>query len=1071
MPKKQTQLAKLSRPRLYDAVPRERLFSLLDEKRKHPAIWVCGPPGAGKTTLVGTYLEARTLDGLWYQIDAGDQDVTSLFFYLSQAAASFPGKRKQLPKLAAEQLPNIAVFARRFFRALWEALPGNFAIVLDNFQDASSSPELVQLVDVLISEVPDSRHVLIISRNEPPPELSAQVAKQQLVQIGWEALRLTLDETAGILSTRGEREEAAIERIHARSGGWTAGVVLMREHGENGAKTAVSNQPESAIFDYLAAQIFDRQDDDTKRVMTHVAFLPFFTADMAAELSGSQNAGKIIERLYQGQIFTSRREGGEFQFHALLREFLASHALGSLAPEEIRQIRRRSAELMVQCGELEAAFELYRESDDLPGMRRLVASAAETLVKQGRWETLGGWLDALGTEDEVADPWLIFWRGIVEMATDALHARSTFERAYERFRASGNRTGELETVSRILDTYFLVWDTVSEMDPWIEIAEQLVRDDRPVSEQTFARAYSGLLISLLYRQPQNPLLRVGVEWVSKHYEGEADPTQRLRMAIFLLHFYDLMGEFSKADRVLAAFEPLLSSSDVSPLTQCAGWARRAQHYAMKGETEKSITSSERAINIAQEKALSGMLICFLTISLAHTKLAAGRFVQAEADLETARPLLNSAHRMIEIYFYWTEFWCVVLKDDRARQRTLWEPFGRLPPAGVAFNTAYNQPVIQYLVDNGAHDQARERIVRWRSALAGMRSPFIEFNMDLMEASVLLHTQKEAAALETLRRAFRTGAERGFLTTLAWVPAMMAPLCGLALAHGVEADYVTRLIRARGLSSPDPGLENWPWPVRIRALGRFTVECDGELLSFHGRPQHRTLELLKAIIAFGSVSVNVSQVTAALWSDSEGDAAHRAFAVALHRLRKLLGNDRAIRLSDGVLSLDRTVCWVDVLALEDRIAHAEALPPEEDPGVAARELLALYKGHLLGDEEAIPWILPQRERLRTQFLRIAKKLGDQFETLGAWDDASELYQRVIELDPLAEESYRRLMKVLNRRGRKAEAMDVYRRCRDMLSIILGVAPSQESQNLFRSMQASARPSGSDDRAAGHRNPGP
>ncbi|HEX9452584.1 MAG TPA: hypothetical protein VF934_14305, partial [Burkholderiales bacterium] len=66
MPKKTQQLAKLSRPRLFDALPRKRLFDLLDEQRKHPAIWIAAPPGFGKTTLLASYIESRKLSCLWY---------------------------------------------------------------------------------------------------------------------------------------------------------------------------------------------------------------------------------------------------------------------------------------------------------------------------------------------------------------------------------------------------------------------------------------------------------------------------------------------------------------------------------------------------------------------------------------------------------------------------------------------------------------------------------------------------------------------------------------------------------------------------------------------------------------------------------------------------------------------------------------------------------------------------------------------------------------------------------------------------------------------------------------------
>lgn len=43
---------------------RERLFCLLDGLTEHPAIWLGAAPGAGKSTLVATWLRSRGLPTL-----------------------------------------------------------------------------------------------------------------------------------------------------------------------------------------------------------------------------------------------------------------------------------------------------------------------------------------------------------------------------------------------------------------------------------------------------------------------------------------------------------------------------------------------------------------------------------------------------------------------------------------------------------------------------------------------------------------------------------------------------------------------------------------------------------------------------------------------------------------------------------------------------------------------------------------------------------------------------------------------------------------------------------------------
>jgi len=65
MPHKAPQLAKLTRPRVHNAIARQRLFTRLDqESEQRPAICIVGPPGAGKTTLTASWLDARKRPGI-----------------------------------------------------------------------------------------------------------------------------------------------------------------------------------------------------------------------------------------------------------------------------------------------------------------------------------------------------------------------------------------------------------------------------------------------------------------------------------------------------------------------------------------------------------------------------------------------------------------------------------------------------------------------------------------------------------------------------------------------------------------------------------------------------------------------------------------------------------------------------------------------------------------------------------------------------------------------------------------------------------------------------------------------
>jgi DNA-binding response OmpR family regulator len=282
------------------------------------------------------------------------------------------------------------------------------------------------------------------------------------------------------------------------------------------------------------------------------------------------------------------------------------------------------------------------------------------------------------------------------------------------------------------------------------------------------------------------------------------------------------------------------------------------------------------------------------------------------------------------------------------------------------------------------------------------------------------------------------------------PAEQVNLNGFA--RPVTAFSITRLKPKSAAQDP-----RRLWPLRIHALGQFTLLRDGQPIAFSRKVQKRPLDLLKALIAHGAIRTNTSTLIESLWPDAEGDSAKVSFDSNLHRLRKLIGIDDALTLSEGKLSLDPARCWVDVWAFEelltciDRTAHERPGPSSPSYAELVKELLRLYTGQFLEKDSQEPWAVAARDRLAAKFLRAVATLGACLEQGKEWEEAVALYSRALELDNLSEGLYRRLMVSYRELGETAEALKVYRRCRDMLSIVLGLSPSAETEAIRSTLQ--------------------
>lgn len=1039
-------LAKLTPPSAARLVPRERLFARLDEARARQLVWIAAPAGAGKTSLATSWITAHGLRPLWYRIDTDDADPATFFHYLARFA---PQNGAGLPALTPEYLPGLATFTRRFCRLLFESLPPDFVFVLDNYQEIRADSPLHALTAILAEELPPGAALLAMSRFGPPPPLARAFARGMLLD--WEALRFTADETAQLLAALGGGDALAVQ---AATRGWAAGIVLTAHApGERDGSIDTQHTPQ-AVFDFIASEFFDHLPAEARDFLLRVGMLPVVTEPLCAAITGGVTDMQWLAELERERLFVTLHTQAEpaYAFHPLFQVFLRRRIDAHLDIATRAGLARRAALALEQVDSLHLAAEVWAWAEAWDELARLVRAHAPALLASGQFAVVMAWIARLPATLREASPWLLFWSAACRLMLDPAAARADFERAYALFRNADDLAGRWLCWASIAETFVFGWDSLAGFDPWIEELESLRQRRRGFpSPEVEARALAGG-VALLFRRPDHPLLQVWAERALCLIRGRRTMPHTATLAHFAGFYYMWRGHTQAMDTVLQAARTV--DAPMPPLGRILLGLLELVLANFRGDTAGVEAAFAATLAISTEHGVH-VMDAPLIQNAGLAALTRGDADRLETLIHMARPRLLPGRWLEKSFQAYLEAGLHLLRGDLARARAgVNNAIMLIGGQGMPLLEIHSRLFLTHL------DIREGRTAAARDALETLLRQAREARCDLYVAAILLTRARidldaggAVAAAEALREALAIGARWGYGHLFLYAaPEAEGRLCAFALEADIEPCYVRRLIQARGLPPPADAGECWPWPVRLSTLGGFRLACAGEALHQNGKPQKRPLELLKALVAQGPGGAPGLALAALLWPDAEGSGLKKVLEITLHRLRKLLGRDDAVLLHDGRLALNPQACRIDLWAFEQAAERAMAALHAMPAGVAAIEpeasqALRLYTGAFLATDEEAAWLLPARDRALSRYQRLVADLGRHHEQAGHWEAATEIYRRALEQDNLNEFLYRRLIFCLQRQDRHAEALMCYRRCRELLSIVLGVAPAAETEALM------------------------
>jgi DNA-binding SARP family transcriptional activator len=222
-------------------------------------------------------------------------------------------------------------------------------------------------------------------------------------------------------------------------------------------------------------------------------------------------------------------------------------------------------------------------------------------------------------------------------------------------------------------------------------------------------------------------------------------------------------------------------------------------------------------------------------------------------------------------------------------------------------------------------------------------------------------------------------------------------------------------------------------MRFLLLGPFAIEDESAPVRVTAGRESALLALL--LVYRGEALAN-DRIVDELWGETSPENATKSVQIYVSRLRKSLGAGRIettpagyrIRLDPGELDVER---------FEQLTAAGRR-----------EEALALWRGEPLADFRYAPFAQGEARRLEELHRGLVADRIDERLDVGETPIAE--LEAAIARDPLWERPRGQLMRALYLAGRQADALELYRHTRELLTDQLGIEPGPELQRLERAI---------------------
>ncbi|KAA3648835.1 MAG: tetratricopeptide repeat protein [Chloroflexi bacterium] len=1051
-----------------DVLRRVRLIDSLHQNLHRKLTFVSAPAGFGKTTLLSDFASDIVSKVCWYQISPEDSD---LIPFLNHVIAAF---REHFPAFGQELTETLGVggtpdpnsMATEIINQIEIHVDDFTVFVLDDYHLVGESDSIVSFIESLLEFLPEQVRLVMGSRSVYGIPTANLYVREELGTLSADDLRFRADELQTLVHQNYHvklSDEQASE-LAKRSDGWILAILLAIRTMEHGALPKFEGALDQ-IYEFLAKDVINRLPQDLREFMMAVSVVDEFDLSLCEYLLESKDAKRLLGELEDRNLFVAKvqtEDGLTYRYHQLFAEFLRLQ-LDREEPQRVNYLHQRAALWYQQREAWELAVRHMLEAGDREKAAVWMDGVTEQFFVSGRYNLLSDWYESLIKPVDIR-----------KMAPRLLLTRA---------KSLINLT-EYESAEQLLDIAeeASVEESGVEQIANIKIERSMSRREQGLYDQAIQLADS----TQKYLEEHQIDIEKSTSWhvaeriigVSLHFSGKGEGA--------LEHLSRAIRYFESEPKRLGGNGVNAAKYVFAETLNDLGFV-----YYSQGNLHEAQNCFSRALEIQQKLRSNRGVIALALNNVGYLYYEAGHYHEAWNYFEEAWEYVEK-----------TKLWRFLMLILNSRGDLLCD-LGEYDDAEKAYRNAIaigeRENLTRYLYDTyrglGLIERKRgnySEVSYWIREMARVQGDSLDLpiyqlyqgwlylDMGQLElackslkaasniqkkpqkehalaafllARTLIELGKISEAFASLSNALLWTAQLGYNQFLVVAAKEDIDFLRFALRESPSSQLESFVKQVEGLQLGFSAIRNKARPVEsldihldVQAFGFGHVRKNGELIANSEWRSNGARALFYYIV--DQKGIRKEDVALEFWPEFSPAKVSSNFHATLWRVRRALGHKDVILYQDGLYKLNPEITvWYDVEEFENRVEQAR------DTSLQMSERVSLWRSaiDLVADDFLndifMDWSDERRSQLQEHYTLVVRELAQWNFAQRRFDDARNLYEKILSLDPYQDQIHLDLMKCLVAEGSASAAKAHFKSYEELLIDELQAEPQDELRKYY------------------------